>query len=113
MPLSPAMSALAARTAAAWRSEQECPRCGDEHPECTPTCTYCSAPAVISSAVGLEGDYSEPNALGQRNYIAPRAESRCEACHEEFARSAKRQQRRDDYEGCCDARRDAQRDGGW
>lgn len=61
----------------------------DAHPECA----YCSRPAVISSAVGLEGDYSEPNALGQRQYIAPRAESRCEECHEGFIKSERRAQR--------------------
>lgn len=61
----------------------------DAHRECT----YCSAPAVISSAVGLEGDYSEPNALGQRNYMAPRPEPRCEECQAGFERVARKQQR--------------------
>lgn len=72
----------------------DCPTCGsDEHTYCAPTCHYCSAPAVISSAVGLEGDYSEPNALGQRQYIAPRAESRCEECQAGFVKSERRTQR--------------------
>lgn len=82
MALSPAMSALAARTAKAWREEQE-----------QPTCHYCSAPAVISSAIGLEGDFSEPNALGQRSYIAPRPEPRCDECQAGFVNAAKREQR--------------------
>ena len=97
MSLSPAMAALAARTAKAWRDEQECSKCGDAHPvtACTyvPTCHYCPALAVITSALGLADDYSEPNELGQREYIAPRPESRCDECHEGFVRAEKRTER--------------------
>ena len=64
MSLSPAMAALAARTAKAWRDEQECSKCGDAHPvtACTyvPTCHYCSAPAVITSAIGLTDKVHNP-----------------------------------------------------
>lgn len=77
MALSPAMSALAARTAAAWRAEQE-----------QAECTYCSRPAVIESAIGLEGSYDDDN-----RYIAPRAESRCAECHAGFVKSERRTQR--------------------
>lgn len=72
----------------------DCPTCGsDEHTYCAPTCHYCSAPAVISSAVGLDGDYSEPNALGQRSYIAPRPEHRCDECQADFERIERKQRR--------------------
>lgn len=71
----------------------DCPRCGDEHPECAPTCHYCSAPAVIESAIGLDGDYSDPNALGQRSYMAPRPEPRCEECQAGFERIERKQRR--------------------
>ena len=65
----------------------DCPRCGsDEHAYCAPVCHYCSAPAVIESAIGLDGDYSDPNALGQRSYMAPRPEPRCEECQAGSAR---------------------------
>lgn len=93
MALDPAMAALAARTAARWRAEQECPRCGDEHAKCAPTCVYCSAEATVSSAIGLDGDYSEPNEIGQRQYIAPRNEPRCDECQAGFERSARRAKR--------------------
>ena len=60
---------------------------------CERTCSYCPAPAVITSAIGLADDYSEPNELGQRQYIEPRPEPRCEECHAGFVRSARRMER--------------------
>lgn len=89
MALDPSMAALAQRTAAAWRAEQECPRCGDSHPECAPLCVYCSSEATVESAIGLNGSYSEPNALGQRAYEAPRPEHRCDECQAGYERAAR------------------------
>ncbi len=89
MALDPAMSAIAARTAAAWRAENPCPTCGDSHPECAPLCAYCQRPATVSSSIGLDGSYSEPNALGQRAYEAPRPEHRCDECQAGFERAAR------------------------
>lgn len=73
----------------AWKTTEpeqlESPNCGDEHSECAPRCVYCSAPASIESAIGLDGDYDD-----QRRYVAPRAEQRCEKCHEGFIKSERR-----------------------
>lgn len=81
MALDPAMAALASRTAAQWRAE--CPRCGDEHSECAPRCVYCSAPAVVESAVGRQWHIDDKD--------EPRPEWRCEECQESFERVAKRE----------------------
>jgi hypothetical protein len=81
----------------AWKTTEpdaECPRCGsDEHAACDEPCEYCSAPAVIESAIGLEG-YDEPTGhLGQTRYVEPRKERRCAECHEGFVRAEKRTER--------------------
>lgn len=72
----------------------DCSTCGDDHAtdDCTyrTPCAYCSRPAVIESSVGLDGDYSEPNEIGQRAYEAPRPEPRCEECEADFERVARR-----------------------
>lgn len=92
MPLDPAMSALASRTAAAFRADLECSNCGDAHTadDCTHviTCRHCDAEAIISSAVGLDGDFDD-----QRRYVRPRPEWRCEDCQASFERAARLEQR--------------------
>lgn len=91
MSLSPAMIALAQRTAAAWRAEQDatsdpdCPRCGsDEHAYCAPECAYCAKPAVHESAIGLHWDVMEP---------PPAKEHRCDECQADFERIERKQRR--------------------
>lgn len=74
-------------------ADQFCMACDAEDEAAARRCTYCPSPAVTESAVGLEGDYSEPNALGQRQYIAPRPEPRCGECQASFERAARREQR--------------------
>lgn len=70
----------------------ECPTCGDPHSadDCTYviTCHYCDAAAIISSAVGLDGDFDD-----QHRYVRPRPEWRCEDCQAGFERAARLDQR--------------------